>query len=596
MILEKHLLKGLAVTLAFSSLLIMNVAEAKRDNATNSVILKDSQQGTVVYFKPIVKPIVKLKNGQFEGKIDEKHHVKQWLGIPYAKAPTGKLRWKEPKKLSKSEEVYDATKPGQPFVQFAGGKTVGSENALTLDVYRPDTSETNLPVLVFLHGGNNQNSHSRLIQGEKFASEANAIFVSVQYRLGVLGFNNLPAVSEGNDYEKSGNYTLLDQAMALEWVQKNIANFGGNPKNVTVSGFSAGGRDVMAMLISPVFKKKFDKAISFSGGLTVADPEASRKVIAKALAPLAVADNMIANEKEAFNWFLSNNKKDKKEVKKYLNAIDSSRLAPLMGSAAIRMSVFPHLFADGKVLPKEGFNTKKLNDVPLLMLASSSEFNSFSARDKYFAANVKNKKILTNETIRKEFEFANKYGNTMYGFFNGQEGALTLANHYDAPIYICEFAYGKNADVVGEEFAVINGAVHGIFMPFLSEQGYPFTRQYPEVFNSNGSKDLSKQFIAAIAAFMRSGNPNGSLPVHWEEWTKENRTELVFDADKDKAIITLKKDKTSYEKILKELEKDNSISEVSKKHIIENVLNGRWFSSELDKKYGNCDLWNILPN
>ena len=144
-----------------------------------------------------------------------------------------------------------------------------------------------------------------------------------------------------------------------------------------------------------------------------------------------------------------------------------------------RSSVFHHLFADGKVLPKDAFNTKKINDVPLLMLASSGEFNSFSARDKYFAANVKNKAVLADENIKNEFDFANKYGNAMYGFFNGQEGALTLAKHYKAPMYICKFAYGANAEVVGEEFATINSAVHGIFMPFLSDQGYPFPKQYP---------------------------------------------------------------------------------------------------------------------
>lgn len=132
---------------------------------------------------------------------------------------------------------------------------------------------------------------------EKFAKEANAVYVSVQYRLGLLGFNNLPALANGNALNDSGNYGLIDQAYALEWIKKNIDKFGGDANNITVSGFSAGGRDVMAMLISPLFKDKFDKAISFSGGLTVADFAESQKIIAGKLAPLIVADGICADEK-----------------------------------------------------------------------------------------------------------------------------------------------------------------------------------------------------------------------------------------------------------------------------------------------------------
>lgn len=153
----------------------------------------------------------------------------------------------------------------------------------------------------------------------------------------------------------------------MDWVRENIKEFGGDTKNITVSGFSAGGRDVMAMLISPVFKNKFDKAISFSGGLTVADADKSKKTIAQKLAPMVVKDGKQNNLINAENWLLSDNGKDKKAVRQYLQAMPAERLAPVMAGAVIRMSAFPHLYGDGEVLPVEGFATKHYYSVPLLM-------------------------------------------------------------------------------------------------------------------------------------------------------------------------------------------------------------------------------------
>ncbi len=130
----------------------------------------------------------------------------------------------------------------------------------------------------------------------------------------------------GDKNEDSGNYALLDMSKSLDWINENITGFGGNPKNITASGFSAGGRDVMAMLISPIFRGKFQKAISFSGGMTTADPEDSAKVIAKAIAPLVVKDKIKTTEDEAYNWLLT----DGKDVKDYLYGLSADRLAIMM--------------------------------------------------------------------------------------------------------------------------------------------------------------------------------------------------------------------------------------------------------------------------
>lgn len=532
---------------------------------------------------------VKTQQGVVAGAYDDKHQVVQWLGVPYAQQPTGADRWREAQQAKKHKGILDCTKAVPANIQYNGKKVLGQEGMLTLDIVRPDTQEKNLPVLVYIHGGNNQASNSHLMEGNKLAQEGNMVYVSVQYRLGLFGFNNLPALADGNKKERSGNFGFLDQAAALDWVRENIKEFGGDAKNITVSGFSAGGRDVMAMLISPVFKNKFDKAISFSGGLTVADAAKSKKTIAQKLAPMVVEDGKQNNLINAENWLLSDNGKDKKAVRQYLQAISAERLAPVMAGAVIRMSAFPHLYGDGEVLPVEGFATKHYYSVPLLMLASADEFSSFAARDPFF----KDRLGLINNDYKttSEFKFANKYGSALYGFFNGQQSAEVLYPHYKADMYVCSFAFAHTADVVGKEYMVRNGALHDIFQPFLTDQGYGYTKN-TDAFEQAGSKELSKAFIASIAAFVRTGNPNTpALGTTWQAWNPTYRPELVWDANRQHARLSSINSRVSYAGILAEMANDKSINEQSKNYIIHNVLNGRWFSDELDAQYGNPSLW-----
>lgn len=525
--------------------------------------------------------VVATDAGKVEGIYDERYHNVKWLGIPYAAVADGKNRWKNLQPAPAYDGVKICDKYAPANIQFNGKQVIGKEGILTLDIYRPDTKERNLPVIVFVHGGNNQTSNSRLWIGDKFAAEANAVYVSVQYRLGVLGFNNLSALHSGDKLADSGNYGLLDQAFALDWIKRNIAGFGGNPHNITVSGFSAGGRDVMAMLISPVFKDKFNKAISFSGGLTVADYKESQQILAENLAPLAVEDGLFTDTDAAARWLLS----DAEDVREYLNKLPAERLAPVMAGAVIRMKSFPHLYADGYVLPAQGFDVKKMNSVPLLMLASADEFSSFVSRDPYFKNRLA--KIQPGTYDGQEFAFANKYGSKLYGYFNGQEAAQKIYDHYDNDIYVCKFEFAHNPAVSGEQYALKTGAVHGIFLPFITDQPYPYT-QNTDIFQTVGAQELSKVFTASLASFIRTGNPNNELlPQHWDKWNKKNRAEMVFDADKNSALVYLRHDATSYDNVLQEMEADSSIKEDDKQYIMHYVLNGRWFSQKLDAKYHN---------
>ena len=217
-------------------------------------------QATAVYKQGIVQ---NTKFGKVRGAKDELNKALVWKGIPYGGSTSGEQRWKKPVDPKKWSGELDATKPGDVAIQLSGKNIIGSESALNLDIYRPDNANSNLPVFVYIHGGNNQTGISGEITGNSFVKDMNAIFISVNYRLGPLGFNPLPALNTGDKLEDSGNYALLDIAKSLDWIKENIAQFGGDANNITLSGFSAGGRDVMAILTSPVFKGKFHKAISF---------------------------------------------------------------------------------------------------------------------------------------------------------------------------------------------------------------------------------------------------------------------------------------------------------------------------------------------
>jgi para-nitrobenzyl esterase len=220
--------------------------------------------------------------GSFVGFSDD-NDTQAWIGIPYAKPPVGNLRWRAPQPVLPLLEELQAINYHSPCVQYANptagvigdaGTIVGSEDCLALNVWAPKfepqnvpTGDKKLPVMVWIHGGGNTIGSANTYQGDNLAGGQNVIYVGLNYRLGVLGWFSHKAIRDTSidPLDASGNYGLLDMIAALQWVQDNIAAFGGDPDNVTIFGESAGGRDVYALLASPVAKGLFHKAISQSG-------------------------------------------------------------------------------------------------------------------------------------------------------------------------------------------------------------------------------------------------------------------------------------------------------------------------------------------
>lgn len=219
-------------------------------------------------------PVARPPAGAVAGAIDG--GVRVFRGIPYAQPPVGPLRWKPPVTLAPWAGVRPATQFGAACVQpvipvgiYANPPQRMGEDCLTLNVWSPRNA-ARAPVLVWIHGGSlvAGYSHEGMYDGARMAAKG-AVVVSINYRLGILGYLAHPELS-AEQGGRSGNYGLADQIAALRWVKENIAAFGGDPANVTVAGESAGGLSVLYLMASPAARGLFHKAIAQSAYMVTA--------------------------------------------------------------------------------------------------------------------------------------------------------------------------------------------------------------------------------------------------------------------------------------------------------------------------------------
>ena len=211
-------------------------------------------------------PQVKVDTGKLQGKSDGT--IDAFLGIPYAAPPVGELRWKPPVRPVKWKGARKAAEFGSRCMQTRVYDDMIfrdpgiSEDCLFLNVWRPAKPNGKLPVMVWIHGGgfvSGATSEPRQ-DGTNLAKEG-VVVVSMNYRLGIFGFFVHPGLARESGRNSAGNYGLLDQVAALEWVKRNIAAFGGDPGNVTIFGESAGAFSVSELMASPVAKGLFHRAI-----------------------------------------------------------------------------------------------------------------------------------------------------------------------------------------------------------------------------------------------------------------------------------------------------------------------------------------------
>lgn len=468
-------------------------------------------------------PVVDAPAGAAQGLLED--GVRVFKGLPYAAPPVGPMRWRPPAPAPRWSGLRQATRFGpacyQPIIQ--GGVYVGdvgpmSEDCLSLNIWTPQDAN-HAPVIVWIHGGALTTGASReaLYDGVKLAARG-VVVVSINYRLGVLGYLAHPQLSAESPQDTSGNYGLLDQIEALKWVQRNIAAFGGDPANVTIAGESAGGLSVMYLMAAPAARGLFAKAIAESAYM-ISTPELRRAVHGETpgeTAGLRLAAQLHAKDIAA------------------LRAMDPNSLTN--AAAAARFSPFG--VVDGKVLPAqlvEVFDRGEQARVPLL-----AGFNSGEIRSLRILVPPPAKSPAEYERIIRE-----RYGDLADEFLRFYPGAemdeSILATTRDALYgWTAERLVRKQAAVGQPAFlylfdhgypAADKAGLHGFHaseLPFVFgtlDRTAPFWPRPPQ---TAGEARLSAAMIDYWTSFARSGAPTARDAPAWPAFGPD-RAYMAFE-------------------------------------------------------------------
>ena len=464
-------------------------------------------------------PAVQISGGLIDG-VTLDSGVEAYLGIPYAAPPVRELRWRPPAAVEDWDGVRHADRYGpqcmQPLRgvltnQYSGAEVM-SEDCLYLNVWtKPDLKDA--PVIVYIHGGAFfvGAASMPLYSGEHLA-ENDVVAVNLNYRLGALGFLAHPELSAESDRGASGNYGLLDQVAALEWVRDNIARFGGNPDNVTIVGQSAGSMSVLALQASPLARGLFDRAVGMSGALLGETGPSAVRSLAE-----AEADGLRIQE----IWKAS--------------SIDDMRALP-----ADRMLDLPRaqgsprvgLIQDGKFLPSsidEIFARGEQSDVPLIVgftrdesfgglgpVSGLADYRAkaqarFGERAQEFLSLYP---ATTDEDVIAQARLADRDGTMALGMM---EWARQQAAHGSAPVFGYEFAqahhYPEDVVIAGHDFRTA-GAYHTSEVPFWLGTLDAFNIYRPTRAWRKEDRALSEDMQESLVRFAKTGSPS-SRELDW---------------------------------------------------------------------------------
>ncbi len=464
------------------------------------------------------KIAIKIDQGTLNGATED--DVQVFRDIPFAAAPVGDLRWRAPQPGPSWAGARDATAFGPICPQTTGQYTKDlkqSEDCLSLNVWSPNTTAAaKLPVMVWIYGGGFMNGGASIqfYDGTDLAKRG-AVIVSFNYRLGELGFFAHPALaSEHTSDEATGNFGLLDQIAALKWVRANIATFGGDPNNVTIFGESAGGMSVNDLMVSPMARGPFAKAISESGlGLNVI-PTLSQ-----------------ANDKSvevATQWGVTG---DDAAALQKLRAVKVETI--LKGHNGIEGGVTP--FLDGKVITGQMsvlFAKGEIAKVPYIAGSNSNEASLAPAigtdvvkdLDKFGDVLPKVRAIYEADGKLTDEEF----GRQVFGDSLFTAAAQTLAGFVDkngSPARVYQFAY------IADHFrGKVPGVNHGAEIPFVfGFRGLGFLAN----FTSDLDRKVAQQMGDYWVNFAKTGDPNGAGIPAWPAFSETSRqTLLVYDTTK----------------------------------------------------------------
>ncbi len=482
-----------------------------------------------------------LAQGEVVGFALEGAHA--WRGIPFARPPIGPLRWRPPEPPPRWEGVREALEHGEICPQFdRGWELGGSEDCLVLDVYAPrfepgalPRGGERLPVMVYIHGGGQSIGSSHFAVGARLAAENRLVVVTVQYRLGVLGWLSHPALraEARTPEERSGNWGTLDLIRSLEWVRDNVGAFGGDPGRVTIFGHSAGGINVFALLLSPRAHGLFHRALSQSGFPTTFSRAQAENLVdasdpgheasARELVLLLLQRDGRAPDRDAARRVAA--AMGDAETAAYLRGKSAEELlAPLAGSpgAIAGIYVAPFSIRDGYVLPEDPAEQRlprgHFNRVPVVLGTNRDENKAYMSATSPHVSRLGSVPLRLSDPRR--YEQVAEYGSLLWKALGADEPASAIRRH-QADVWVYRWDWDEVEGPPWIDFTRLFGAAHGTELPFVF--GSPAWSYLPaSFFEVDSFEPLSEQVRSYWAAFAARGDPgrgqDGSLP-EWTPWS-----------------------------------------------------------------------------
>jgi para-nitrobenzyl esterase len=537
--------------------------------------------------KPVdlMQPDRQTTEGVVIGAIHKATNTLSWKGIPYAKPPVGDLRWKAPQDPEKRSTPLKAVNFCEICLQYidhdnnpATPQVIqGNEDCLYLNIWRPRSKAADLPVYFWIHGGGNSIQWPLLSDTDAsvLANKSNVVVVTVNYRLGPMGFFSHSALrtgKKGDERSDSGNFAILDLIQALSWVKANIKAFGGDPENVTIAGESAGGQNVISLIVSPLAKNLFHRAISESGVVRPSAPAQGAEHANDIITKLLVKDGGAPDEKAAATKL---NNMSLKDIENYLRSKSTQDFLELYPEGKlIGMIRFPSSFGDGMVLPVDFYGALKAgkyNKVPIILGTNKEEAKLFLFFDPRFTPWQSDGSLFKDPAKTELYGLAAQYQSDGWKVMAVDQLARIMGSNADQPpIYAYQFLWGAGGlkkSVIPFPFNLLMGACHAMEIDFVfgteavSLGGYAFSEK-----NRPGRVALSNAMMDHWTQFCRTGNPNreGSGLPKWEPWSNLEGfpKTILLDADYNNLKIEMSRKELTGEDIEKALKAEPRAKEI----------------------------------
>jgi para-nitrobenzyl esterase len=500
--------------------------------------------------------------------------VISWNNIPYAEPPVEDLRWKAPRDF-KSDLLIQDSKQITYCVQEpsglggADGETlvVGSEDCLYLDIKTPKKIDKPLPVMFWIHGGGNTTGRKDIYDFSKMVKDHQVIVVTINYRLGPLGWFTHPDI-QGNqeDIDKTSNFGTLDIIHALKWVNENISNFGGDKNNVTIFGESAGGHNVLSLLVSPLAKGLFHKAISQSGYTTSISAQ-------KAYKQTEYSDTSANTSSEFVRKTLSKFDNKPTDTRQMLLALSVEDIyQEYIGKSNLNI---PLLTNDGIVIPRIGLKnalSKKehVQDIPFIAGSNRDEVKLWLGSATYFVElkfsflgnifNVPRVKLKDKDA----FEAFNYYRSNAWQIRGVDEPLSALKSAGFNNLYAYRYDWDDHRKYLIGDFQELIGAAHATEIPLLTGNN-KLVGEYGFFIYPNGpsKRFTSKNMMKFWTHFAKTGTPGSSSNgIKWNSYFNEgNKSYLIIDKKKN---MKIESKVPNFKTLVKELAADNRINELEK--------------------------------